>query len=148
MPTVEERFWSKVKKTDGCWLWTAWVNVWGYGGFYVGGADVGAHRFSYELHKGKIPKGLLVRHKCHNPSCVNPEHLVVGTQADNMNDCVKAGRQCKGETRPKAKLTEKQVVEIKSRVSMGAGTKELSEIYGVSKSTISNIKYGRRWKHI
>lgn len=71
-----ERFWSKVQKTDECWLWTASTAGKGYGKFYTGrGRGQYAHRFSYELHKGPIPSGLTIDHLCCNPACVNPDHL-------------------------------------------------------------------------
>lgn len=90
----EEKFWHKVEKTAKCWIWTGYKNKKGYGTFYkiTEKQTVRAHRFSYELHKGKFNKKLLICHKCDNPSCVNPEHLFLGTAKDNTNDCIKKGR--------------------------------------------------------
>ena len=85
---VSERFWTKVEKSDGCWKWLG-AKTSGYGYLSAGGRGSGvvrAHRLSYEIHHGPIPDGLLVRHKCDNPECVNPEHLEVGTHADNTMD--------------------------------------------------------------
>jgi len=94
---VLKRFWAKVdKKEDGCWEWTAHL-VGGYGKFRVDGKLVQAHRLSYEIAKGPIPAGYDVRHSCHNRPCVNPDHLSVGTRADNMRDKMEAGRHYVGE---------------------------------------------------
>jgi hypothetical protein len=76
----------------GCWLWTGHVNRAGYGVIDRGGRKLGAHRVSYEMNKGQIPHGLVVRHTCDVPSCVNPDHLLIGTQADNIQDAVKRNR--------------------------------------------------------
>lgn len=93
---LEERFWPKVQKTDTCWLWTASLNDRGYGQFKVlpgqGHAPMKAHRFSWELHFGPIPAGLVVCHRCDVPSCVNPAHLFIGTQGDNLRDMSAKGR--------------------------------------------------------
>ena len=87
---IVDRFWSKVVKGDGCWRWTG-AKTNGYGYLTLGGRNSGlirAHRFSYEFHFGPIPHGLVVRHKCDNPECTNPDHLEVGTHQDNMKDIV------------------------------------------------------------
>jgi HNH endonuclease len=91
---VEDRFMEKVipEPNSGCWLWTAGCNNKGYGDFDVGVREVSAHRFSYELFKGPIPKGMFVCHKCDVPSCVNPEHLFLGDQRANLQDASKKGR--------------------------------------------------------
>lgn len=97
-----ERFWKKVQKhDDGCWLWTAGTDGKGYGQFRIRlGLKTKAHRFSYELAHGPIPKadegyhGWCVLHRCDNPACVRPEHLMLGTHQDNMRDMWQKGR-CK-----------------------------------------------------
>ena len=91
--TPDERFWSKVAKTDdGCWLWTAGGTKAGYGLFHPSTVKVYAHRYSYVLANGPIPEGMVVRHDCDTPRCVNPAHLRLGTNADNVRDRVQRGR--------------------------------------------------------
>ena len=111
-----------------------------------------AHRKIYEEMFGEIPKGQLVRHKCDNRLCINPEHLELGTFKDNMNDKVKRGRQAKGEQNARSKLKEYQVIEIKRILKQGSSLKHnaklLSEKYGVAVATINDIYYGNTWKHI
>lgn len=87
-----ERFWKKVKKSEGCWEWLAVVSSRGYGTFSLNYKSVSAHRYSYQLHFGEIPDGLLVCHTCDNPRCVNPDHLFLGTSLDNNHDMIKKGR--------------------------------------------------------
>jgi hypothetical protein len=84
--TIEERFWSKVVKTDSCWLWNGAKSAKGYGVFEVYGHTERAHRVSYRMAHGPVKSNMLICHKCNNPGCVNPNHLYMGTNGDNMRD--------------------------------------------------------------
>lgn len=89
---AEDRFWSRVNKTSTCWVWQGAPWAFGYGRIEVNGRGVSTHRFSWERHNGKIPEGMSVLHKCDVPLCVNPAHLFLGTQEDNMRDRAAKGR--------------------------------------------------------
>jgi hypothetical protein len=146
---MEQRFLSKVNKTDTCWLWTAYKNKKRYGYYKYDGKTYTAHRVAYELWNGKIPNGLCIRHKCDEPSCVNPAHLETGTIKDNNDDCIERGRRRynRGEQHHKSKLTDDEVMWI--RVLRGFYKNvELAEMYGLDETTISTICLRKRWKHI
>jgi hypothetical protein len=149
-----ERFWNKVNKTGGCWLWQA-TKAHKYGQFAVSRTiRVPAHRLSYEMAFGKIPVGMLICHSCDNPICVNPAHLFCGTQSDNLVDCVAKGRHryilpmINGERISSAKLTEAQVRIIRSRLRAGAKISALAKEFTMSKRTICDIGNLRTWKHV
>lgn len=107
------RFWRKVRVTPGCWEWLATPGE-RHGRIWFRGSPRGAHRVSYELHNGPIPAGLVVRHRCDNGRCVNPDHLELGTKADNSRDMVERGRWRGG--RPRL-LTDQQVEQIRTAPS-------------------------------
>lgn len=142
----EENFWSKVSRAgpDECWEWVALKYPSGYGKIYIDRAGVLAHRYSYTLSVGTIPEGAHVLHKCDNPSCVNPEHLFLGTHADNMADMVDKGRAAKNNKT----LTKEQVAEIKYRLSKGDSPTSIADSYEVGRSAISHIKSGRNWADV
>lgn len=151
--TLRERFFSKVSRDESgrCWLWTG-TGPRGYGmirptGAARGASKLYAHRVSWELHYGPIPDGKHVLHRCDNPSCVNPEHLFLGTHADNMADKVSKGRQntLRGEAVKNSKLTEKEVLEIRSS---GLPYTRLAKLYDVSDVQISNICRRKQWAHV
>jgi len=140
---IEERFFEKIspEPNSGCWLWTATGTKQGYGLFCIKHTSVLAHRVSYELHHGKIPDGLMVLHNCDNPSCVNPDHLRVGTNADNMRDKRERNRSSRltRDKIPHAKMTADQVRYIRTSSSSEAS---MAREIGVSRSTIRNARLG------
>jgi hypothetical protein len=112
------------------------------------GHGIAAHRMSWELHRGAIPAGLCVLHHCDVRACVNPAHLFLGTHLDNSDDKVAKGRQARGDTSGKRKLTERKVSRIKARLLSGEGPAVLAREAGVTSSTISAIATGRTWRHV
>ena len=91
--TPEERFWNKVDKSGDCWLWTGAKTGRGYGHILINGNSISAHRYSWEIHYGKIPENMCILHRCDNPICIKPEHLFLGTQTDNIADMDRKGRR-------------------------------------------------------
>ncbi len=144
---LKERFEEKyIPITEsGCWIWVGSLGTYGYGQISINNKPIGAHRVSYELYKGPIPKGMSVLHKCDILTCINPDHLFLGTQKDNVQDCINKGRdrKARGEENGHSKLTEYQVKEIRSSTKTGV---VLSNRYGVSTSVISNIRRRKTWK--
>jgi hypothetical protein len=147
--SIEDRFWSKVDQRGECWLWTGATDGLGYG--YLGntlrmGAKK-AHRVSYELHRGPIQEGLCVCHHCDNPSCVNPSHLFLGTQADNNADMVRKGRGSdkRGEANPNAKLTFEKASIIRNLYAGGMTQQAIADKFFVSQNVVSRIVRGARW---
>jgi lambda repressor-like predicted transcriptional regulator len=150
-----ERFESKYvpEPNTGCWLWLGSLNSRrGYGVlWFPQGAvprGVAAHRFSYEMSKGPIPSGMLVRHMCNERSCVNPSHLEIGTHLDNSDDMYRADRACYGARRPNARLTDEVVREAKEARAQGVSLADLCRKYGVDHATLSTATRGKTWKHI
>jgi hypothetical protein len=152
---IADRFWEKVAKAgpDECWLWTACKKRRGYGA--IGrGAGTGraiAHRLSWELHNGPVPDGLCVCHNCpggDNPSCVNPAHLFLGTNADNSADMIAKGRSNRGEKNPQAKANYGMVAELRRRWAAGGVTqRDLAAEFGLSRAMTCLILSGKRWNH-
>jgi hypothetical protein len=151
--SVASRFMKKVwpEPNSGCWLWDASTGPKGYGQFrMIDGTVKRAHRLSYEWHVGPIPTGMCVCHKCDVPTCVNPDHLFLGAQAENMADMRRKGRGSKwpgkrGEASSSSKLTEHEVQKIRSSKLKGI---ELAKMFGVSTTNISAIKSRKIWRHI
>lgn len=151
---LKQRLWSRVLilGTDECWEWQGFKDKHGYGTISSGGKygpHVLVHRVAFELHCGPIPNELGVLHKCDNPPCCNPNHLFLGTDADNVADKMAKDRQPRGEKIANSKLTEVQVKEILRRYRQGENSPlKLSVEYGVSASAIQAIVYRKTWKHI
>jgi hypothetical protein len=161
--TLEERFWAKVDKGDGagCWLWTAAKLRTGYGAFQAGTFKkknaVRAHRMAWILTYGEIPDDLCVLHRCDVRLCVRPDHLFLGTYADNNADMGAKGRANNssdrhfGSNHGNAKLIESQVVEIRRRYALNSrygAVAALAREFGVSRKTIHQVVLDRIWTHV
>lgn len=149
--TVEERFWAKVNKTNSCWLWTAGTYPVGYGKFAVANGTsasttIGAHRMAWRLTYGD-PGTQHVLHRCDNRLCVNPAHLFLGTNFDNIADMVAKNRQSRGESSGLNTLTEQDVRAIR-KAAVHQRQCELAAQYGVSRATICRIVNYRLWTHV
>lgn len=140
-----QRFWSKVNKTETCWLWTAGAPM-GYGAFALGQKKVKAHRFSWELAYGRPDPALDVCHRCDNPLCVRPDHLFLGTARDNIRDMFEKKRKNhRGTHNPACKLTERQARMIKFLAGKGYTHTCLAQGYGVSPVLVKKIRQGKVW---
>ncbi|MCC7541947.1 MAG: HNH endonuclease [Deltaproteobacteria bacterium] len=171
-----DRFWSKVapEPNSGCWLWMASTDACGYGRFGVARSNVLAHRNAYVLVHGAIPGGMHVLHRCDVRACVNPDHLFLGTHADNMADMANKGRGAppsgdrhwsrlhpekraygdrngsrrhrrRGETNSNASLTNSSAADIRALLARGAMQREVAAAYGVSQTCISRLAMGRTY---
>lgn len=157
MKSIVQRFESKFSKVEGCWNWNAYIDKDGYGRFRIGNKQVRSNRASYLIYKGAIGENLVIRHKCDNPSCVNPDHLEIGTNFDNVMDMVCRNRQAKGEKiyknrrsfkgqcSPKAKITEKQALSI---LSDERSHLTIAMEHGLTRAAVSNLKRGITWAHL
>lgn len=148
--SVESRFWAKVDKSGDCWLWTAHLRSDSYGSFKNKETMQLAHRVSWELHFGQVPDGMCVLHRCDVRSCVRPDHLFLGTQVDNMADMVAKGRagSTAGELSGMAKLTEGDVLDIRTVHALGGSFSAIARAYGLHHSTVRAAINGKTWGHI
>lgn len=149
--TLEEKLLSKAAWQGECLIWFGQKCPKGYGRLRIEGKQQRAHRLMYQLRHGPIADGLVVRHSCDNPSCINLDHLSLGTQLENVHDMLARGRANKvnGESHPSAKLTDSQVAEIRRRYVPGVygkGARVLANEFGVSKPTILAIVSGKSRK--
>ena len=149
VPLSTERIEAKVEKIPeaGCWIWTGTTTVRGYGQIISNNRKYYAHRASYEVFIGPIPDGMYVCHACDNVYCVNPAHLFLGTQKQNLEDMARKKRSTWGEKNPMAKLTQADVDEIRRLRSEGMMIKDLASKYKVIPQTISAIIKKERWNH-
>jgi hypothetical protein len=138
-----ERFWEKVDKRgpNGCWTWQGFKNNWGYGQFWHEQRMAKAHRYSFELANGPLPKEVLVLHRCDNPPCVNPAHLFAGDNFINRQDSLNKDRLGSN-----AKVKVEQVKQIKMRLSQALTN--IAKEFGVSTSIVSNIGRGKTWRTV
>lgn len=144
---LEFKGWTETD--SGCWEFNGGLRD-GYGYVSIRGVSLVATRVMYEHHFGPIPKNLLVRHKCDNPPCVNPDHLEVGTVRDNTQDMLDRGRHTppRGETNGQSKLTAEQVIEMRGLQAAGVSYHALAERFGVSVSCVSSVVNRQRWRHV
>jgi HNH endonuclease/Helix-turn-helix domain len=139
-----ERFWAKVAKGDGCWEWQGNRNGNGYGLVAIDGRQRRAHRVAWELAYGPIPEAAYVCHRCDNPPCVRPDHLFLGSPAENTRDMVRKDRaSVVGRTPARRKLTVEDVAEIRRLYADGMTQPELGPKFGVHNSTICRVVNGR-----
>lgn len=156
----EERFAAFVlapEKPEDCWLWTGALKSgrktkMRYGLFQMGGrgSPIVAHRASWLLHRGPIPVGMKVLHKCDVPSCVNPDHLFLGTQLDNIRDCLSKNRRRKliGSEKPQSRLREGQVKAIRLMLKGDMTCRAIAQHFNVGRSCIAKVKAGETWGHV
>lgn len=159
---LSQRFWSKVRKSNGCWEWTSAIHRDGYGVFGVyrpedrerlglSTHNARAHRVAYALAKGPCPAGALILHSCDNPRCVNPDHLSAGTASQNTIEALERGRMVpmRGERSGSAKLTTRQVIAIRARrATTGERYRDIAADLPVTESQVEAICNRRTWKHV
>lgn len=139
----EKHFWGKVKKTDGCWLWTGYMR-----GIKKNNKHVIPSRYAYMISKGPIPKGMMVLHTCDVRSCVRPDHLKLGNAAQNQADKFLKGRSCYGERNGRHKLTEEHVHQIDRLWRRGITHEMLARMFGVCRKTTERITRRASWTYL
>lgn len=144
--SVKQRLKRKSMSVGECLEYTGARDKDGYGIYSLGKRNPRAHRVAYVESFGPIPAGVMVRHTCDNPPCINPRHLMLGTGIDNSRDMVLRGRSLRGDRNPMARLSVDQVLAIVTRIESGALNTELSAEYDVGASTISRIRHRKSWK--
>lgn len=159
---TSEKFWSKVHfgESNDCWEWIAYKDKDGYGNFRIKDyrgrhTMIGSHRYMYKMVVDDFNDDLLCLHSCDNPPCVNPNHLWIGTNDDNIQDMIKKGRNVTyhlppmvGSKHPKAKLDEEIVRRIKEKILSGVKQRAIAKEYDVYETVISKIKKGVLWRHV
>lgn len=162
MYTFEDRYFPE--PNTGCWLWMGKPNGAGYGRITIQYQEMRAHRWSWNLHRGFIPDDICVLHKCDTRSCVNPDHLFLGTREENQYDMARKGRAAsgdrsgqrkyperspRGESHGLSKLTVQEVREIRGLATNSRLTyTAIGEMFQVSRTAIGHIVYRRRWSHV
>jgi hypothetical protein len=149
-PPIEDRLWSRVTKGLGCWEFQGGRNGQGYGSIGWNGVSRRAHRVAWALTYGPIPDGLDVLHHCDNPPCVRPDHLFLGTDADNVADRERKGRNKvpRGEQQGSAKLTNAEASRLRQLYYQGVPSPVLAAEFGLHRTVVWRIATGRSWKHL
>lgn len=162
-PRAYSIFWSRVERTDGCWIWTGRREGRGYGRFGAAPRRWSAHRLAWTLTYGPIPDGMFVCHRCDNPPCVRPDHLFLGTNSDNLLDASRKGRIASGArngayTHPERRqrgeqintaiLTADQVREIRRRYASGERQIDIARAFGTRNTNVSRIVRRETWRHL
>jgi hypothetical protein len=152
---AKEKLLSRSEKDPetGCLVWQGAQSTFGHGHIVINGVQMLTHRLSYELHEEEIADGMQINHKCHNPACINPEHLYMGTQKENVNDAVEEGSYVSnfgvGEGHIHSKLCEQDVIEMREKYETGDYThEELADEYGVGVNTAGEAIRGVTWSHV
>jgi hypothetical protein len=152
LKSLADELWSHcvVGDKDACWEWQGGKTSSGYGQLYYRMQQHKTHRLSYELHYGPIPGGMSILHKCDNPPCCNPNHLCLGTRADNVADMCHKKRNDgpRGEECHTAKLTESDIPVIRQMREDGMTLMAIAAIYGISSDSISHVVRRKTWKHV
>jgi len=145
----KNKFYSNgILNENGCLEWKRYINKHGYGYIFVKGKSWSIHRYSYFLTYGKIPKEKWILHKCDNRKCINPNHLYLGDNAQNVKDRVSKNRSAIAEKNKASKLTIEQVKNIKILLRDGVPGLRLAKQYKMSQATIAEIKRNEIWKHV
>lgn len=151
-PSPIERILTRVEpQLDGCWLYIGgYSGAGGHVRLSVNRRKEQVHRVAFEALVGPIPEGLVVRHTCDVPRCVNPDHLLPGTIADNVRDCVERGRKAvlRGSANARSKLTEDEVREIRRLATGGVKQRDIAARFGVNQRLVWGIAHGDRWAHL
>ena len=132
----------EIDADTGCWVWNRARNVHGYGAIGIDNKVKRAHRVAWQAYVGDIPDGMAVLHRCDNPPCINPDHLYLGTKADNSLDMVRKGRSAAGERHSQARLSEAQVSEIRALHAAGMTQSEIARRFVVSSGYVSQVVNG------
>lgn len=155
------RLWRKLNQVGDCYIWTGSTNFYKHGrrgkeqcygvigiGLFNPDTIITVHKLAYQLYNGPIPAGFVVRHTCDNSLCANPAHLIVGTQKDNAADSKSRGRNARGETQGSSKLTESQIMEIRTLRKSGMIYKEIAKRFGICTTQAQRIADRLHWAHV